>query len=136
MIDCGCGRTGLSASQMVMHNRSKQHQAWASEETLIESLAAPAVATLDPNFKEILDIASTGESPFHIAKLVRGLFKARGWPNDEHPGTVRDWLTEHNIPIIDVPRHQDADEQRKYVASELDRINKEGWGRTWEVIYG
>ena len=135
MIDCGCGRNGLNASQMVMHNRSKQHQAWA-DGTLIEPLAAPAVATLDPQYKEILDIASTGESPFHIAKLVRGLFKARGWPNDEHPGTVRDWLMEHNIPIIDVPRHQDADEQRQFVASELNRINKEGWGRTWEVIYG
>jgi hypothetical protein len=135
MIDCECGRKGLNASQMVMHNRSKQHQAWA-EGTLIESLASPAVATLDPKYKEILDIASTGESPFHIAKLVRGLFKARGWPNDEHPGTVRDWLTEHNIPIIDVPRHQDADEQRQFVASELNRIHKEGWGRTWEVIYG
>ena len=130
MIDCGCGRTGLSASQMVMHNRSKQHQAWATV-----PVAGP-VAVLDPQYKEILDIASKGESPFHIAKLVRGLFKARSWPNDEHPGTVRDWLTEHNIPIIDVPRHQDADEQRKYVALELDRINKEGWGRTWEVIYG
>ena len=135
MIDCECGRKGLNASQMVMHNRSKQHQAW-TEGTPIESLAAPAVAVLDPKYKEILDIASTGESPFHIAKLVRALFKARGWPNDERPGTVRDWLTEHNIPIIDVPRHQDADEQRQFVASELDRINKEGWGRTWEVIYG
>ena len=135
MIDCECGRKGLNASQMVMHNRSKQHQAW-TEGTPIESLAAPAVAVLDPKYKEILDIASTGESPFHIAKLVRGLFKARGWPNDEHPGTVRDWLTEHNIPIIDVPRHKDADEQRQFVASELDRIHKEGWGRTWEVIYG
>jgi hypothetical protein len=135
MIDCECGRKGLNASQMVMHNRSKQHRAWA-EGTPIESLAVLAVAMLDPKYKEILDIASTGESPFHIAKLVRGLFKARGWPNDEHPGTVRDWLTEHNIPIIDVPRHQDADEQRQFVASELDRIQKEGWGRTWEVIYG
>ena len=135
MIDCECGRKGLNASQMVMHNRSKQHQAW-TEGTPIESLAAPAVAVLDPKYKEILDIASAGESPFHIAKLVRALFKVRGWPNDEHPGTVRDWLTEHNIPIIDVPRHQDADEQRQFVASELDRIHKEGWGRTWEVIYG
>ena len=132
MIDCGCGRKGLNASQMVMHNRSKQHQAWSTEPMPV----AGPVAVLDPQYKEILDIASTGESPFHIAKLVRALFKARGWPNDERPGTVRDWLTEHNIPIIDVPRHQDADEQRKYVASELDRINKEGWGRTWEVIYG
>ena len=135
MIDCGCGRTGLNESQMTMHNRSKQHQAW-TEGTPMESLAAPAVAVLDPKYKEILDIASTGESPFHIAKLVRGLFKARGWPNDEHPGTVRDWLTEHNIPIIDVPRHKDSDEQRQFIASELDRIQKEGWGRTWEVIYG
>ena len=135
MIDCECGRKGLNASQMTMHNRSKQHQAWA-EGAPMESLAAPAVAVLDPKYKEILDIASAGESPFHIAKLVRALFKVRGWPNDEHPGTVRDWLTEHNIPIIDVPRHQDADEQRQFVASELDRINKEGWGRTWEVIYG
>ena len=134
MIDCGCGRTGLNASQMVMHNRSKQHQAW--ETVPVAGPVAGPVAVLDPQYKEILDIASKGESPFHIAKLVRGLFKARSWPNDEHPGTVRDWLTEHNIPIIDVPRHQDADEQRKYVASELDRINKEGWGRTWEVIYG
>ena len=104
MIDCGCGRTGLNASQMVMHNRSKQHQAWTTDPVPVAEPVAKPVAVLDPQYKEILDIASKGESPFYIAKLVRGLFKARSWPNDEHPGTVRDWLTEHNIPIIDVPR--------------------------------
>jgi hypothetical protein len=128
-MDCECGRTDLKPGQITMHNRSKQHKAWESEGT-------PIAEALDLEYKPILEAATAGESPFHVAKMVRSLFNRRDWPNEEHTGTVRDWLNEHNIPIIDVPRHYDADEQRRFVADALDHIRSEGWGRTWEVKYG
>lgn len=44
-------------------------------------------------------------SPQDRAKIVRGGFSARSWPNAEHPGTVRDFLIDHDIPIApDVSR--------------------------------
>ena len=39
-------------------------------------------------------------TPTARAKLTRTAFAARGWPNERHPGTVRDFLVEHGIPII------------------------------------
>ena len=39
------------------------------------------------------------ETPQNRAKIVRAAFGARGWPNEEHPGTVREFLEKHNIPI-------------------------------------
>ena len=41
------------------------------------------------------------DSPQVRAKMVRWAFSARDWPNEEHQGTVRDFLVEHEIPIID-----------------------------------
>jgi len=65
--------------------------------------------------------------------MARSIFRARGWPNEEHPETVRDWLNLHNIPIIDVPTHSDPDEQRKHVANEIERLRREGWGKDWNI---
>jgi hypothetical protein len=38
-------------------------------------------------------------TPQQRAKIVRVGFAARGWPDTEHPGTVRDFLEEHGVPI-------------------------------------
>jgi hypothetical protein len=125
--DCPCGKADLSSAQMTMHRRSKAHKEWAVESDEVE------VATEDYDFQGILKAASKGEDVRHIAKMARSIFRARGWPNEDHSGTVRDWLDSHNIPIIDVPAHSDPDEQRKYIASETERIRLAGWGKGWNI---
>lgn len=40
------------------------------------------------------------ETPRVRARWVRRAFAARGWPNQEHPGTVRDFLEKHSIPCL------------------------------------
>jgi len=124
--DCPCGKTGLSSAQMTMHNRSKAHKEWAGDD-------GEVVEDVDRDFEGILAAARQGEDVRHIAKMARSIFRARGWPNDEHPETVRDWLNLHNIPIIDVPIHSDPDEQRKHISAETERIRLAGWGKGWNI---
>jgi len=114
---------------MTMHRRSKAHQDWAAENGEIEDVASAG----DSDFEGILEAARQGEDVRHVAKMARSIFRARGWPNEEHPETVRDWLESHNIPIIDVPIHSDPDEQRKHVAAEMERIRLAGWGKGWSI---
>ena len=126
LTDCPCGKTGLSSAQMTMHNRSKAHKEWAGDN-------GEVVQDVDRDFEGILEAARQGEDVRHISKMTRSIFRARGWPNEEHPETVRDWLESHNIPIIDVPIHSDPDEQRKHVAEEMERIRLAGWGKGWNI---
>ena len=126
LTDCPCGKTGLSSAQMTMHNRSKAHKEWAGDD-------GEVVQDVDRDFEGILAAARQGEDVRHIAKMARSIFRARGWPNDEHPETVRDWLNLHNIPIIDVPIHSDPDEQRKHISAETERIRLAGWGKGWNI---
>jgi hypothetical protein len=116
---------------MTMHRRSKVHKDWAVENG--EETEEVEVVVVDRDFEGILSAARGGEDVRHIAKMARSIFRARGWPNEEHPGTVRDWLDLHNIPTIDVPTHSDPDEQRKYIAEETERIRLAGWGRSWNI---
>tara|TARA_R100000750_G_scaffold27477_1_gene17556 strand:- start:23 stop:361 length:339 start_codon:yes stop_codon:yes gene_type:complete len=111
---------------MTMHNRSKAHKEWAGDN-------GEVVQDVDRDFEGILAAARQGEDVRHISKMTRSIFRARGWPNEEHPETVRDWLESHNIPIIDVPIHSDPDEQRKHVAEEMERIRLAGWGKGWNI---
>ena len=132
-IDCPCGKTDLSSAQMTMHNRSKAHQEWEASQGGEGVVVEAVVADEDRDFKGILEAARNGGDVRHVAKMARSTFAARGWPNEEHPETVRDWLESHNIPIIDVPNHSDPDEQRKHIAEETERIRLAGWGKTWNI---
>lgn len=49
-------------------------------------------------------VTATKDSPELRAKMARAAFAARGWPNEKHPGTVRDFLTENGIPTLDTTR--------------------------------
>jgi len=62
----------------------------ASTEGLVEVMPPELQAAID----------ATDRTPQLRAQMVRRSFGARGWPNKEHPGTVRDFLNEHKIPII------------------------------------
>jgi len=63
-------------------------------------------------------------TPQMRAKMVRAAFAARGWPNASHPGTVRDFLIEHKIPIIDVPRGFDSGEAAAWTQKRLQDLRK------------
>ena len=132
--DCPCGKTDLSSAQMTMHCRSKSHKEWAAEnDEATETDEVTEEVVVDQDFNGILAAARKGEDVRHIAKMARSILRVRGWPNEEHPETVRDWLDLHNIPTIDVPTHSDPDEQRKYIANETERIRLAGWGRSWNI---
>jgi hypothetical protein len=113
---------------MTMHNRSKAHTEWAEANgEVVEAVSE------DGALEGILAAARDGEDIRHIAKMARSIFAARGWPNEDHPGSIRDWLESHNIPIINVPSHSDPDEQRKYISEETERFRQEGWGKGWTI---
>ena len=127
--DCPCGKVDLSSAQMTMHRRSKAHKDWAAENGEIEDV----VSAGDSDFEGILEAARDGEDIRHIAKMARSIFAARGWPNEDHPGSIQDWLESHNIPTINVPPHSDPDEQRKYISEETERFRQAGWGKGWTI---
>ena len=70
----------------------------ASFPTAEEALEAEKQA-LDNDLKAVVD--ATRETPQMRAKMTRAAFSARNWPDEEHPGTVRDFLEKFNIPVID-----------------------------------
>ena len=124
--DCPGGKTNLSSAQMTMHNRSKAHKEWANGE-VVEAVSE------DHELEGILAAARKGEDIRHIAKMARSIFAARDWPNEDHPGSIQDWLESHNIPTINVPSHSDPDEQRKYISEETERFRQAGWGKGWTI---
>ena len=126
--DCPCGKTDLSSAQMTMHNRSKAHKEWAEANgEVVEAVSE------DHELEGILAAARKGEDIRHIAKMARSIFAARDWPNEDHPGSIQDWLESHNIPTINVPSHSDPDEQRKYISEETERFRQAGWGKDWTI---
>ena len=133
--DCPCGKTDLSSAQMTMHNRSKAHQEWegALSDAGIVVEAVAVVVDEDRELEGILTAARNGGDIRHIAKMARSTFAARDWPNEDHPGSIHDWLESHNIPTINVPPHSDPDEQRKYLSEETERLRQAGWGKDWTI---
>ena len=131
--DCPCGKTNLSSAQMTMHKRSKAHQDW--EATLSDAGITVEVVSEgeDRELEGILAAARNGGDVRHIAKMARSIFAARNWPNEDHPGSIQDWLESHNIPTINVPPHSDPDEQRKYISEETERLRQAGWGKVWKI---
>ena len=126
--DCPCGKTDLSSAQMTMHNRSKAHKEWAEANgEVVEAVSE------DNELEGILVAARKGEDIRHLAKMARSIFAARDWPNEDHPGSIQEWLESHNIPIINVPSHSDPDEQRKYISEETERFRQAGWGKSWNI---
>ena len=126
--DCPCGKTNLSSAQMTMHNRSKAHKEWAEANgEVVEAVSEDRV------LEGILIAARNGGDVRHIAKMARSTFAARDWPNEDHPGSIQEWLESHNIPIINVPPHSDPDEQRKYLSEETERLRQAGWGKDWTI---
>ena len=126
--DCPCGKTDLSSAQMTMHNRSKAHKEWAEANgEVVEAVSE------DRELEGILAAARKGGDIRHIAKMARSTFAARDWPNEDHPGSIQDWLESHNIPTINVPPHSDPDEQRKYLSEETERLRQAGWGKDWTI---
>lgn len=126
--DCPCGKTDLSSAQMTMHNRSKAHKEWAEANgEVVEAVSE------DNELEGILVAARNGGDVRHIAKMTRSIFAARDWPNEDHPGSIQDWLESHNIPTINVPPHSDPDEQRKYISEETERLRQAGWGKGWTI---
>ena len=111
-----------------VHTNASRHQAWLSAveaaklslaaETTTTSSAeepvyvnghtelAPLTEIFQPRLEDLdSDLRSPVESkrdtPQNRAKAVRAAFSARGWPDAEHPGTVREFLEEWGIPLVE-----------------------------------
>lgn len=84
------------------HERGKTHKKAMVAQT--ESTGLPSAdlvdgqTCLDPDLQAIVD--QTEATPQFRARATRLSFSVRGWPNAEHPSTVRDFLEEHGIPCL------------------------------------
>ena len=93
-----CPKCGKDKNIRGFTNHLKACKGTLSPEPAPEPTPEPAPASLDPDLQAPIDAVK--QTPQERARLVRWAFSARGWPNGEHPGTVRDFLTEHKIPFV------------------------------------
>jgi hypothetical protein len=127
---CGCGALIARAGQS-MHETSNVHQAWLDSRH--NEVVTEILEELDEEQENILNRARAYADPRDIAKMVRALFARREWPNEDHPGTVSDWMVEHSIPQINLLPHMTPDDARIHIQREIERFKAAGWGKTWEV---
>ena len=130
-VVCECGREFKNSLALVGHKTSKAHKEWeATQAHEGETVSQP----MDETLVAAISSAKRGLDPRDVAKMVRSVFNRMDWPDDSHPGTVVDFLQDHNIPILNVPRGLDPDDARKYTASELARFKSQGYGTDrWEI---
>ncbi len=139
-LTCECGREGLNNGTLKMHQRGKKCQEArgisllvgdSMEDSapyipgeggscLVKELYVKIDPGLDADLQSILD--DIDGDPRLRAKATRFAFSARNWPNNQHPGNVRDFLKEHKIPIIDTPRHTAAFEVSQYMQKRVEEI--------------
>ena len=93
-----CELTGLNTSTLAIHLDSESH------ETLVGMSPEDAENRVYPaDLQEAID--GYDIDPRERAKIVRRAFSARDWPNEAHPGTVRDFLVDNHIPFFHLPSH-------------------------------
>jgi hypothetical protein len=129
-IDCACGKKGLLKHTIPMHESSKGHREW------LEGMSPQPVELeeMDETLMAALSAARNGGSPFMVAKMVRSVYNRFQWPDEKHLGTVRDFLIEHNIPIIDLPPHCSPDDARQYTDRAIKELQVQGYGtERWEI---
>ena len=122
-VTCECGAE-IAKGALVMHQTGKVHAAAMAAlepktdtpapidtvgQVVVAGLTADGtsddVPELHPTLVNILTWPRRDSSDLkNIAKTARHLFAAQGWPNQEHPGTVRDFLVENEVPIIENDR--------------------------------
>lgn len=105
MAKCECGAT-LKSINSHLHKTGSKHVEWlASQNGEAAEAPAPVAPLAD---EELLGVLRALDEPYlteerkaqQVAKATRHVFKQRGWPNEAHTGTVRDFLVEHNCPIL------------------------------------
>ena len=135
-IICGCGKEVSTPRAMAMHQTSKAHKEWEASQSSMVSVeeGEQSPATMDDTLVAALSSARAGDVPRAVAKMVRSVFNRMDWPDDGHPGTVVDWLTQHNIPILIPSPHIDPDEARQNIDRQLRQFKSDGYGtERWEI---
>jgi hypothetical protein len=130
---CDCGAM-IAQSGRIMHERSKAHQTWAAERVVSPVPDSPTeadtgTAALDSRLASLLEAATRGEDPRWIAKQVRVVFAENDWPDSDHLEDVGTFLRQHDIPVLNLPRHVDPDRANRYVAGWQAVLKSSGWGK-------
>ncbi len=114
-----CELTGLNTATLAIHIESEGHTdllAMSPED--VENRVYPA------DLQEAIDGYSM--DPRDRAKMVRRSFAARDWPNEAHPGSVRDFLIENNIPFFYLPSHVTWADGKNYSNAAAREIMRTG----------
>jgi len=138
-IACGCGAM-ISQKGHTMHEASKAHQAWLESQNVIVDVPDVEVEEPDleeelhPDLQAVIKGRNSGINPRHLAKMVRAFFGSQDWPSIDHPGNVQDFLVEHGIPIIVLPRHTDPDSSNRYNTNWANMLKVSSWGTAnWDI---
>ena len=113
-----CDLSGLTANTLVIHEATERH----AESLLIN------VPVDERVYPEDLQAAIDGYEldPRDRAKMIRGAFAARDWPDDSHPGSVKDFMVENHIPFFYLPPHVTWADGKNYSNAAAKQIMKTG----------
>jgi hypothetical protein len=145
---CGSSGLSYQPNSKEAHFRSKQHRTyveqnpdWTEESleiyTLQPEASQPAPKPIDPPTEDLpsvhchfckdpnlASIAADGvagtTNPIQTAKNVRHYYFQADFPNNgKAPGTVREFLDAHHIPVFDTPKDQTDSQIRAYMLARL-----------------
>jgi len=98
---CECGQGNLNVGQLKNHPRTDTHKENMKVKGWVQLEVNGEWEEMPGDFATAIETAKL--DPLMAAKMVRRGFTSRHWPNQKHPGSVCDFMEEHNIPIFNFP---------------------------------
>lgn len=115
--ECECGKVIERAYMWDKHVTSKRHADAMEAKGFVKNDEGEFEALPD-DLQAIVDMKD--RDPRFIGKMLRYAFAQRGWPNKQHPGTVLDFMKEHNLPMFNLGRgHWSASEGDSNIVNQV-----------------
>jgi len=115
VFDCSCGKKDVPLNQKEIHKRNRAHVEWETLNGLaIQTQHEAAIAVMETDDDDVGNVKWPNPLPEIVQQIVKlgqsePVAAARAMRqyklnHPRFPGTVREFLVGHNIPIIDVPK--------------------------------
>ena len=113
-----CALSGLTDKSLVAHLGSERHVEIVGINVISDDRVYPA------DLQAAID--GYDLDPRNRAKMVRAAFAVRDWPDESHPGSVRDFMEENGIPFFHLPPHVTWADGKNYSNAASREIMKTG----------
>ncbi len=96
---CECGQGNLTEWAKGEHPKTKTHREAMQAQGAVQLEVNGPWETMPGDLQSAIDTCKV--DPLMAAKMVRRGFTSRHWPNQVHPGSVREFMEENGMVIFD-----------------------------------